>query len=64
VIEFPKMLFRLGDEIELEGLKLATYIVQSAEHEAQAVVDGWRKLEDVLTKQQAKVTARKAKVSQ
>lgn len=57
--DFPKMLYRLGDELEWEGLKLATLIVSSAEHEAQAVADGWRSIETLLAKTEEKVAAKK-----
>lgn len=62
MIEFPKVLYRLGDEIEWEGLKLATRIVASCEEEAKAVDDGWRHVETVLKGETDKV-AKKAKAA-
>lgn len=58
--DFPKMLYRIGDEIEWEGLKLATLIVQSAEHEAEAVTEGWRTVETLLNAAEEKVAKKKA----
>jgi hypothetical protein len=63
VIEYPKMLFRLGDGIEWEGLKLATIIVQSAEHEAEAIAAGWRSVETILKGETQNVAAKKAKIA-
>jgi hypothetical protein len=60
VNEFPKMLYKLGDEIEWEGLKLATLIVTSAEHEAQAIADGFRTIDTLLNDASQKVAAKKA----
>lgn len=58
--DFPKMLYRLGDEIEWEGLKLATLVVSSAEREAQAIADGWRTAETILNRASEKVAKKKA----
>jgi hypothetical protein len=46
--EFPKWLYRIGEEIEWEGHKLAGLIVADAEAEAKAIADGWRELETLL----------------
>lgn len=61
-LEYPKMLYRAGDEIEWEGLRLATLIVETAEHESEAAADGWRDLADLLTKAEEKVAKKKAAV--
>lgn len=58
--DFPKMLYRLGDEIEWEGLRLASLIVVSAEHEAQAITDGFRTIETILSGETAKVEKKRA----
>lgn len=58
--EFPKTLARIGDEIEWEGLKLATLIVASAEHEAEAIADGWRHIESLLNKSEEKIAKKRA----
>lgn len=46
--DFPKMLYQAGDDIVWEGRKLATLIVTTAEHEAEAITEGWRSLETLL----------------
>lgn len=55
MLEFPKMLFRKGEEIVWEGRQLATRIVNDAESEARAIEDGWRSLETLLAGEVAKV---------
>jgi hypothetical protein len=52
--EFPKMLYRIGDEIEWEGRHLATLIVADAEAAKEAISNGWQHLADLLTPKKAK----------
>jgi len=60
VNEFPLMLYKFGDEIEWEGLKLATRIVESAEHEAEALADGFKRIEALLAPAEEKAAKKAA----
>lgn len=44
MLEFPKMLYREGEELLIEGKALATRIVHDAEAEAAAIKEGWQSL--------------------
>lgn len=41
-MEFPKMLYRPGDEITWEGKSLDTLIVETEADEAAAIKEGWQ----------------------
>lgn len=40
--EFPKMLYRPGSQIEIDGEQLDYLVVSSAEDEAAAIASGWK----------------------
>ena len=48
-MEYPKILYAIGDEIEWEGRKLATLVVEDVKAEEAAIARGWKRVEELLS---------------
>jgi hypothetical protein len=48
MLEYPKALYKKGEELVWEGRQLAITIVHDAEAEAKAIADGWHRVESVI----------------
>lgn len=47
--EFPKMVYRAGGTEEIHGGRFATHIVQNADEQDAALIDGWSLTTDAAT---------------